>query len=165
MKWKKISESLRKSCRKWQFVQHSLHITQINTTRLNMERREAESSWGISLGQIAKEWNMSQSGESGSCNNTRGLECSTVGASVMCELWVMVSGDSVHWHIECHYWPASCPSLTAVLQEAKYIIISYLNCSFQINILFPSFRSQRLQLHCCYFRGNCHFNCCVWASS
>lgn len=82
---------------------------------------------------------MSQSGESGNCNNTKGLECSTVGASVMCELQVTVSRDSVHWHIECHYWPTNCPSLTAILQEAKYIIIPYLNCSFQINILFLSF--------------------------
>lgn len=84
---------------------------------------------------------MSQSGESGSCSSTKGLECSTVGASVMCELQVKVSGDSAHWHTECHYWPANCPSLTATLQKAKDIIIPYLNSSFQINISFPSFTS------------------------
>lgn len=82
---------------------------------------------------------MSQSGESGSCSSTRGLECSTVGAPVMCEPQVKVSGDSVHWHTECHYWPANCPSLTATLQKAKYIIILYLNSLFQINISFLSF--------------------------
>lgn len=82
---------------------------------------------------------MSQSGESGSCSGTRGLECSTVGASVMCELQVKVSGDSAHWHTECHYWPASCPSLTATKQKAKDIIIPYLNSSLQINISFLSF--------------------------
>lgn len=84
---------------------------------------------------------MSQSGESGSCSSTKGLECSTVGASVMCELQVKVSGDSVHWHTECHYWPANCPSLTATLQKAKYIIIPYLNSSLQINTSFLSFTS------------------------
>jgi len=84
---------------------------------------------------------MSQSGESGSCSSTKGLECSTVGVSVMCELQVKVSGDSVHWHTECHYWPANCPSLTATLQKAKYIIILYLNSSFHINNSFLSFIS------------------------
>lgn len=82
---------------------------------------------------------MSQSGESGSCSGTKGLEYSTVGASVMCELQVKVSGDSAHWHTECHYWPASCPSLTATQQKAKDIIIPYLNSSLQINISFLSF--------------------------
>lgn len=82
---------------------------------------------------------MSQSGESGSCSGTKGLECSTVGASVMCELQVKVSGDSAHWHTECHYWPASCPSLTATQQKAKDIIIPYLNSSLHINISFLSF--------------------------
>lgn len=84
---------------------------------------------------------MSQSEEPGSCSSTRGPECSTVGASAMCEPQVKASGEAAHWHAECHYWPARCPSLTALLQKAKDIIIPYLNCSFQLNILFPSFTS------------------------
>lgn len=151
--------------RKLQFEQHGLRITQINTARLNMERKRGWTLLRDIIRANCPRMKHEPRRRGWKPRQYQGTECSTVGASVTCELQVMVSRDSARWHRECHYWPANCPSLTAVPQEAKYIIISYLNCSFQINISFPSFISQQLQLQSCYFKGTCHFNCFVLASS
>lgn len=116
-----------------QRVQRRLRTARINRPRLNMERRRAERSCGRSLGPIANEGNTSQAGASGSRPTPGDLERSTVGASVTCEPRVRVSRDCAHWHRECHYWPASCPSLTAVLRAAQYIIIPPSSRSVQIS--------------------------------
>lgn len=139
-------------------------LTQINTPRCNMGRRRGWKLLGDIIRANCQRMKHEPVRRVWKLQYHQGTQRSTVGASATCEPRVTVSGDSAHWHGECHYWPASCPSLTAVPQEAKDIIISYLNCSFQINIVFPSFISQQLQIHWCYFKGNCHFNCFVLAS-
>lgn len=75
-----------------QFVQHSLLSTQINITRLNMEKKRLWKLLRDIIRANCQRMKHEPVRRAGSCSSTKGPKRSTVGASARCELRVKATG-------------------------------------------------------------------------